>query len=118
MNAVSSVMSSAAAAAAVRSKRSTLQASQKHGVTVETAVFVDATLYDVMRKTFAGLLLDSCGVLFVHDLRVFVVSQTAAAAAATAAKVVAAALSPGEQRKEEGGLNASTCVCVCLFVCV
>lgn len=51
MDAVSSVMQSG-----VRNRRSVSRGdSLKAGVTVETAVFIDETLYDIMRKTFSGL---------------------------------------------------------------
>lgn len=65
MDAVSSVMSSTHSSPGVRKRRSATAASgvvkdsprQKpgHSVTVETAVFIDETLYDIMRKTFSGL---------------------------------------------------------------
>ena len=47
----------------VRSRRSALKDPLKQkptAVTVETAVFIDETLYDIMRKTFSGLPPDSC----------------------------------------------------------
>jgi hypothetical protein len=63
MNAVSSVMSSASRrVTGKRSRRSLLKDRLKQkssaassAVTVETAVFIDETLYDIMRKTFSGL---------------------------------------------------------------
>lgn len=71
MDAVSSVMSSTNSSPGVRKRRSaatgtagvvkdSLKQKPGHSVTVETAVFIDETLYDIMRKTFAGLSLFPC----------------------------------------------------------